>query len=417
MILSRTKQDLASQIIGHGIGLTDTWTGLAYQKEPEDLIGKITWWAGVISQLIISTITFPAAIASFLLEESAQSGGMGAYMLYTSKAWTPLSSYIKVYQNALNGFSSAAANLALVNPIAGGAVIIYMEQAKLSSYAMEEAMLAALRKDARNLSIPNYMQYSASELVNFIEIAESEKASKEITEAQTYGTLAVKSTPTFADIYLDGASTGVQTPETFKMMSAGSHEVAVGKYNTKTKEYDTYATTIEIVAGRKKEITLHIEGGTSDDLINPEDEDEDETPQLPPFIRTTVTVEKMIDGDTFETITGERVRILGMDAPEKGQPIAELATEFMAGKLVDHKVDIKIQTHLPVDTYGRTLAVVTYRDENVAVSSIAAGLAKAYVLKDATYDPTRYLEAENLAKTRQIGIWNPATPGIVWRGY
>ena len=190
MILSKTKQDLGSQIIQHGIGLSDTWTGLAFQKEPEDIVGKITWWAGVISQLIVSTITFPAALASFLLEESAQSGGMGAYMLYTAKAWTPLSSYIKVYQSSLTGFSNAAANLALVNPIAGGAVIIYMEQAKLSSYAMEEAMLAALRKDARNLGVPNYMQYSASELICFIEIAESEKSAKAIQEAQEYGTLA-----------------------------------------------------------------------------------------------------------------------------------------------------------------------------------------------------------------------------------
>jgi endonuclease YncB( thermonuclease family) len=88
----------------------------------------------------------------------------------------------------------------------------------------------------------------------------------------------------------------------------------------------------------------------------------------------------------------------------------------MGGKLLDHKVDVKIQTHLPIDTYGRTLAVVTYRDENVAVSSIAAGLAKALIFDDATYDPTRYREAEVLAKTRKVGIWDPATPSITWRG-
>jgi endonuclease YncB( thermonuclease family) len=59
---------------------------------------------------------------------------------------------------------------------------------------------------------------------------------------------------------------------------------------------------------------------------------------------------------------------------------------------------------------------VTYRDENVAVSSIAAGLAKALIFDDATYDPIRYREAETLARTRQIGIWDPATPPIIWRG-
>jgi endonuclease YncB( thermonuclease family) len=105
-----------------------------------------------------------------------------------------------------------------------------------------------------------------------------------------------------------------------------------------------------------------------------------------------------------------------MDAPETGQPIADQSKDFMATKLLDHKVDIRIQTYLPIDTYGRTLAIATYRDENVAVSSIANGLARALIFNDATYDPTRYREAEAIAKSRKIGIWDPNTPPIVWRG-
>ena len=412
----RDALGISWDLVAEGGKLFDTYTTLAYRKEPEDLIGKIFYWAGLISQIIISFFTMPVGMACFLLEEAAQGLGMGGYVLYSAKDWQSLNIYMPVWKTNLELYESVTKAMSGFSPIAGGAVIMYLQAAKQSRAAIGQAMLSALRKEARNLGIPNYLQYSEGELLSMIEIAEAEKSSKAIEEEQKWGTLAIKSTPTYADIYLDGASTGFQTPETFKNMSVGTHEVAVGIYNTKTKEYDTYATTIEIVAGRKKEITLHIERGTSDDIINPEGEDEDETPQLPPFIRTTVTVEKMIDGDTFETITGERVRILGMDAPEKGQPIADQSTDFMAGKLVDHKVDIKIQTHLPVDTYGRTLAVVTYRDENVAVSSIAAGLARAYVLDDAVYDPARYYEAEKLAKDRKVGIWDPNTPGIVWRG-
>jgi endonuclease YncB( thermonuclease family) len=281
---------------------------------------------------------------------------------------------------------------------------------------MGQAMHTQLVRDARALGIENPQQQDAQDLIVLIKLAESDKASQEITKQQSFGTLALKSVPTYADIYIDGKSLELQTPETFKNLTEGDHDVAVSKWNTKTKTTDVYATTIEILAGRKKEVTLHIPAGVSDDLINPGAETEKDTSQLPEFIRTTVLCVKLIDGDTFETNTGEKIRILGMDAPETGQPIADLSKEFMASKLLDHTVDIKIQTHLPIDTYGRTLAIVTYRDENVAVSSIAAGLAKALIFSDATYDPTRYLEAEKIAKSRQIGIWNPATPGIVWRG-
>jgi len=403
-------------VVEHGGGLLETWMNLAYQPPPDDLIGRIIWTSGVIGQLIVSTATFPAAIGSFLIEEAAQSGGMGAYLLYTAKDYEHLNAYMENYMMILNGFDIAAKTMATMNPVAGGAVLIYLEQAKHSAAAMYFAMLKQLQNQAKTLAIINVKDFTATELLELIKIAESDQAAQKIIDAQTYGTLALKSLPTNADIYMDGKALGLQTPETFKNLEEGDHDIAVSKYNTKTKTTDVYATTIEILAGRKKEVTLHIPPGVSDDIINPGAEGETETPQLPDFIKTTVTCVKMIDGDTFETDTGEKVRILGMDAPETGQPIAQTSTDFMATKLLDHKVDIKIQTHLPIDTYGRTLAVVTYRDENVAVSSIANGLAKALIFDDATYDPTRYQEAERLAKERKVGIWDPATPPITWRG-
>jgi endonuclease YncB( thermonuclease family) len=399
-----------------GTDLIDTYTTLAYRKEPEDLVGKIFYWAGTISQLVIGLITQPFGIAAFLLEESAQSVGMGAYFLYGAKDWEHLSAFMPTWGATLDTYETVARSFAVLNPIGAGAVIIYLQSAKQSRAMMGQAMHTQLVRDARTLGIESPEQQDAQDLIILIKIAESDKATAEIQKQQTLGTLALKSVPTGADIYIDGKSLDLQTPETFKNLVEGDHDVAVSKYNTKTKKTDAYATTIEIIAGRKKEVTLHIPAGVSDDLINPGAETETDASQLPAFIKTTVTCVKMIDGDTFETNTGEKIRILGMDAPEVGQPIAEESKTFMGTKLLDHKVDIKIQTHLPIDTYGRTLAVVTYRDENVAVSSIAAGLAKALIFNDATYDPTRYLEAEKIAKSRQIGIWNPATPGIVWRG-
>jgi len=398
-----------------GQDLAGTWQTLAYRKEPDDLIGKIFYWAGTISQLVIGLITQPFGIAAFLIEESAQSVGMGAYFLYGAKDWEHLAEFIPTWGTTLDMYEQIVRSFAVLNPIGAGSVIIYLQAAKQSRAMMGQAMHTQLVRDARALGIENPQQQDVQDLIVLIQLAESDRATQDIVKQQTLGTLALKSIPTYADIYIDGKAIGLQTPETFKNLVEGDHDVAVSKYNTKTKKTDVYATTIEIVAGRKKEVTLHIPAGVSDDLINPGAESEQDTSQLPDFIKTTVTCVKMIDGDTFETNTGEKIRILGMDAPETGQPIAETSRQFMAGKLLDHKVDIKIQTHLPIDTYGRTLAVATYRDENVAVSSIAAGMAKALIFDDATYDPTRYREAEVLAKTRKVGIWDPTTPGIVWR--
>ena len=412
----KARDEIAKAIMEHGSGMLDTWTGLTYRKEPDDLIGKIVWWGGMFGQLVISVFTFPAALGAFLMEESAQALGMGSYLLFTAEDWASYFPYQDRYLTAIDAYHSIVTGLAVANPTTAGASLIYMDAAKMSAQASRLAALYKVKEKAQRLGIKITADMTAIEMLNLIDLTTAENAAKAIQDAQTFGTLALKSVPTYADIYLDGVSLGIQTPETFKNLTEGLHEVAVSKFNTTTGKTDVYVTTIEIVAGRKKEVTLHIPKGVSDDLVNPGAEEETEGSQLPEFIKTTVTCVKMIDGDTFETATGERVRILGMDAPEIGQAIAEESKQFMAGKLLDHKVDIKIQTHLPVDTYGRTLAIVTYRDENVAVSSIAAGLAKAYVLSDATYDPARYLEAERLAKERKVGIWNPATPGIVWRG-
>ena len=56
-------------IMEHVIGLYDTCTDLAYQDPPEGLLDRIFWSLGVFFQVVISTATFPAALASFLLEE------------------------------------------------------------------------------------------------------------------------------------------------------------------------------------------------------------------------------------------------------------------------------------------------------------------------------------------------------------
>ena len=68
------------------------------------------------------------------------------------------------------------------------------------------------------------------------------------------------------------------------------------------------------------------------------------------------TVTKIIDGDTIETsVRKKRIRIEGIDTPEKGQPGYSEAKKALNQLLKDEKVMV---TPVATDAYGRTVAQV-----------------------------------------------------------
>ena len=67
-------------------------------------------------------------------------------------------------------------------------------------------------------------------------------------------------------------------------------------------------------------------------------------------------VKKIIDGDTFMTNSGERIRLAEVDAPERGAPYSAQATEHLADLIEDKNVQVK---KVAKDQYGRTIANVT----------------------------------------------------------
>ncbi len=68
------------------------------------------------------------------------------------------------------------------------------------------------------------------------------------------------------------------------------------------------------------------------------------------------TVTKIIDGDTIETsVRKKRIRIEGIDTPEKGQSGYSEAKKALHQLLKDEKVTV---TPVATDAYGRTVAKV-----------------------------------------------------------
>lgn len=463
--------ETAHALIDDGEGLADTWTSLAFQEPPDDFFGRILWSLGLIGQLIISFFTFPAALALFLLEEAMQTYGMGAYMLQTAGEYEESRDYLENYLKFINACYTGAKTLALLSPITGGAVLMYTEAAKVSQDAFVKANEANLLKQAEKderirqrlvddayygklilRSTPSnaeiWLNGENTELLTpetFKRIEQKEYLielryyDKKVEEWQIYGfwtkvfpgkkkeiyihlppgitgdgeidppagtsRLSIYSNPSYAEIYINNENTGLLTPETFKNMNPNPYGIKVRAFNKKRQEWDEHEIFLELFPNTKTEIKINIPAKTSEQEEEPDPVEEDEEPQLPNVMKAEVTGDYAVDGDTFQTTEGERIRVMGIDTPEMGQPWSQEAKEYLHELIGGKKVYLKIWTDNPIDVYGRTLATCTTSRGTPAYLILIAGLARVFIADDAQYDPAYYYTAEQIAKDRKVGIW------------
>jgi len=134
-------------------------------------------------------------------------------------------------------------------------------------------------------------------------------------------------------------------------------------------------------------------------------------PPPPPAKIPTAVGKRVIDGDTVELITGEKVRLIGVDTPETKDPrkpvqyFGQEATAFTQ-RLVEGKPVRLEYDQQPQDKYGRTLAYVYLEDGTfVNAEIITQGYGFAY-----TRFPFRYLEEfrtlEREAREAKRGLWD-----------
>ncbi len=88
---------------------------------------------------------------------------------------------------------------------------------------------------------------------------------------------------------------------------------------------------------------------------------------------------EIVDGDTFRTFTGEWVRLVDIDAPEKGEPMFQAAKSFLESHVLWKPV---ILLRVGKDKYGRTLAYVFYPLEFINYELVKAGLASPYIIEE-----------------------------------
>lgn len=115
--------------------------------------------------------------------------------------------------------------------------------------------------------------------------------------------------------------------------------------------------------------------------------------------REITTIKRVLDGDTIEIESGEKVRLLNINAPEKNSINNELSTSFL-NKYLNKSIELEIEGY---DKYGRTLARI-YAPDYLNLELVKQGLASKYLVQDSELKD--FSKAEETAINLQKGIWN-----------
>jgi micrococcal nuclease len=121
---------------------------------------------------------------------------------------------------------------------------------------------------------------------------------------------------------------------------------------------------------------------------------------------------KIIDGDTFdlllENFTTVRVRMNGIDCPEKKQPYFKNAKQALAKYIFGKNVQIISKTK---DKYKRTIADVFYKNEHINLKMVANGFAWHFKKYSSN---TILAKAEINARVKKLGLWSLPSPIAPW---
>jgi endonuclease YncB( thermonuclease family) len=141
-------------------------------------------------------------------------------------------------------------------------------------------------------------------------------------------------------------------------------------------------------------------------------------------------VVSITDGDTIKVLnisnTEYKVRLTGIDAPERGQPFGTASKDHLASLVAGKEVFVESDKK---DRYGRLLGKVWVQPADCPTcgktldanhAQILAGMAwwyRYYAKEQSPEDRGRYEPAEDEARSRKWGLWadpNPINP-YDWR--
>lgn len=124
------------------------------------------------------------------------------------------------------------------------------------------------------------------------------------------------------------------------------------------------------------------------------------------------------DGDTITVLdiyqAQHKIRLAGIDAPEKKQPFGNRSKESLSELAFDKTVEVETSKR---DRYGRQIGKVLVNGQDVNLVQIQRGMAwfyRQYQMEQSPADRRLYEEAENKAKAEKQGLWRDSEPTPPW---
>lgn len=121
----------------------------------------------------------------------------------------------------------------------------------------------------------------------------------------------------------------------------------------------------------------------------------------------------VIDGDTIDVMhegKAERVRLYGVDTPEKNQAFGTKAKQFTSDQVFGKDVRVVVKD---TDRYGRTIGdVFLPNGKRLSNELVSAGMAWWY--KQYAPNDTKLMRRHLDASTKKVGLWADPLPVTPW---
>ncbi len=126
----------------------------------------------------------------------------------------------------------------------------------------------------------------------------------------------------------------------------------------------------------------------------------------------------VVDGDTIDVLrygAAVRVRLYGIDCPEKHQDFGNRAKQYTAEKVFGREVHVKPVGNL--DRYGRIIALVYPVGGSLSLNEmlVQEGLAWVYTEYCTGIECMRWREIEDHVRKEGLGVWSRGNPVPPWK--
>jgi endonuclease YncB( thermonuclease family) len=133
------------------------------------------------------------------------------------------------------------------------------------------------------------------------------------------------------------------------------------------------------------------------------------------------------DGDTITVLDAvrqqHRIRVAGIDAPEKAQPFGQRSKENLSRLVLSKDVRIEWDKR---DRYGRIIGKIWVQPSDcprcgltldAGLAQLSAGMAwwyRKFASEQSAEDRGRYQFEEDEARARRVGLWREVDPVPPW---